>query len=127
MRNPAEISLRGVPHSAALVRFVGEEGRKLDQICDRIGACHVAIERLPRDKREGAQFSVRLNVSLPGKEFVVNREHDNDLYLAVRDAFAAASRQLQEQMRRIGASEPGGGDQRGNRHQLHKSAPGRGG
>jgi ribosome-associated translation inhibitor RaiA len=111
MQNPVEITLRGVPHSAALERFVGEEARKLERACDRIAACHVKAELLRRDKRQGAQLSVRLNITLPGKEFVVNREHDEDVYIALRDAFAAAGRQLKEHMRRAAGSEPRGGEQ----------------
>ncbi len=100
MRDPVELTLRGVPHSGALERFVGEQARALDRQFDRIQACHVVVEALNRPKRQGAQFAVRLNITLPGTEVVVNREHGEDVYIALRDAFEAAGLQLKDHLRR---------------------------
>jgi ribosome-associated translation inhibitor RaiA len=111
MQNPMQITLRGILHSGALERYIGDEARKLDRVCDRIVTCHVVAEALHRHKQEGAQFAVRLNVTLPGTEVVVNREHGADVYVAVRDAFEAARLQLKDHMRRLGSSghrSPGG-------------------
>jgi ribosome-associated translation inhibitor RaiA len=103
MRDPVEFTLRGVPHSGALERYVGEQARALDRQCDRIQSCHVVIEALHRPKQQGAQFAVRLDITLPGTEFVVNREHGEDAYMALRDAFEAAGLQLKDYMRRQGS------------------------
>jgi len=100
MRTPVEISLRGIPVSAALERCVSERARQLERQCDRILACHVAIEALHRRELAGVQFAVRLNIMLPGIEVVVNREHAQDVYIAVREAFEAASLQVSDHMRR---------------------------
>jgi ribosome-associated translation inhibitor RaiA len=101
MHYPVEIVLRGIPPSSALEHFIGEEARKLDSICDRIVSCQAVAEALQREKQQGAQFAVRLIVTLPGTEVVVNREHGDDAYMAVRDAFAAAGLQLKDHMRRL--------------------------
>jgi len=115
MRTPVEISLRGVPVSGALERYVNERARQLQRQCDRIQACHVTIEALHRREQTGAQFAVRLNIMLPGTEVVVNREHAEDVYIAVREAFEAASLQVSDHMRRqvdlerrSGGGSPGG-------------------
>lgn len=100
MREPVEISFRGVPRSAALERYIGEQARALERQCDRVQACQVAVEALPQQSREGARFAVRLNIMLPGTEVVVNREHGADVYMALRDAFAAAGLQLKDHLRR---------------------------
>ncbi|MDP2640156.1 MAG: HPF/RaiA family ribosome-associated protein [Betaproteobacteria bacterium] len=92
--------MRGIPPSSALEHYIGEEARKLDGICDRIVSCQAVAEALPREQRQGAQFAVRLIITLPGTEVVVNREHGDDVYIAVRDAFAAAGLQLKDHMRR---------------------------
>ena len=102
MHYPVEIALRGIPPSSALEHYIGEEARKLDGICARIVSCQAVAEGLPRENAQGAQFAVRLIITLPGTEVVVNREHGNDLYMAVRDAFAAAGLQLKDHMRRHG-------------------------
>ena len=100
MHYPAAIALRGIPPSSALEGYIGEQVRKLDGICDRIVSCQAVAEALQREKRQGAQFAVRLIITLPGTEVVVNREHGDDVYIAVRDAFAAAGLQLKDHMRR---------------------------
>ena len=48
----------------------------------------------------GRAFNVRLDITVPGKELVVNREADEDVYVALRDAFNAAKRQLEDYGRR---------------------------
>ena len=106
MRDPVEITLRGIAHSAALERYIGDQARKLIRICDHLQSCHVVAEALQRPKQQRAQFAVRLNVTLPGTEVVVNREHGEDVYNAVRDAFDAAGLQLEDYVRRQSQSEP---------------------
>ena len=104
MRDPVEITLRGVPRSGALERYVGEQARALDRQCDHIQTCHVVVEALHRPRQQGAPFAVRLNITLPGTEVVVNREHGEDVYIALRDAFEAAGMQLKDHVRRLGNS-----------------------
>jgi len=96
MRNPVEISLRGIPHSAALEQYVGEQARKLERICDRILTCRVVAQALHLPKRQGVQLAVGLAVTLPGTEIVINREHGDDIFVALRDAFEAAALQLKD-------------------------------
>ena len=105
MRDPVKISLRGIAPNGALERYIGEEARKLDGICDSILSCLVVAEMLAGDARRGAKFAARLIVTLPKTEVVVNRECNDDVYIAVRDAFAAASLQLRDQVRRHGIDQ----------------------
>jgi len=100
MRDPVEITLRGVPQSAALERYIGEQARALERQCERVQACQVVVEALQRPRQRGAQIAVRLNIMLPGAEVVVNREHGEDVYIALRDAFEAATLQLKDHVRR---------------------------
>lgn len=100
MNNPVEIALRGIPASNALERYIGEEAQRLHGICDHIRSCQLLAEAQQREKGQGTRLAVRLEITLPGTEVVVNREHGSDIYAAVHDAFAAAGRQLREHMRR---------------------------
>jgi cold shock CspA family protein len=58
------------------------------------------IEVPHKHKHQGRSFDVRLDLTVPGKELVVNREADEDVYVALRDAFDAAKRQLDDYGRR---------------------------
>jgi cold shock CspA family protein len=42
---------------------------------------------------------VSIDLRVPGKEIVANRDHHEDVYVALRDAFDAAKRQLEETVR----------------------------
>lgn len=114
MRKSVEISLRGISASDALERFIQAEADKLWQVCDCIGGCLVVAEALQRE-RQHAQFAVRLVITLPGSEFVVNREHRDDVYMVLRDAFAAAGARLKEYQRKRSSDRSGGDRRRGAR------------
>ena len=100
--------MRGIPASDALERRIGEEAGKLEQVCDRIRSCQVLAEARRREPQQEEQFAVRLIVTLPGTEVVVNREHGADVYIALRDAFAAVGVLIEEHMRHR-AAEPASG------------------
>jgi putative phosphoribosyl transferase len=57
--------------------------------------CRVTVEDRQPHAYERRRFNVRLDVSVRGSSFVVNREHDEDPGVALHEAFNAASAQLQ--------------------------------
>ena len=100
MHKQLEIVLRGIPSSGELESRIGEEAEKLKESCERVHSCRVFVEVQQGEKRRGAQFAVRLVITLPGTEIVVNREHGDEVLTAVRDAFTAAAQQVTDHMRR---------------------------
>ena len=57
---------------------------------------------MPRQQNKGeAGFNVRVDIGVPGSEIVVNRDQHEDVYVALRDAFDAARRQLEDHGRRL--------------------------
>ncbi len=92
-----QIVFRGMEPSPALEREIRERVTKLEKLYPRMNSCHVAVEA-PGHK--GAVFEVRIDITVPGHEVVVAREpgknqaHEN-AYVALRDAFDAAKRQLE--------------------------------
>lgn len=100
MHKQLEIVLRGIPSSGELERRIGEEAEKLKGFCEHVHSCRVLVEVQQGEKRRGAQFAVRLVITLPGTEIVVNREHGDEVMTAVRDAFAAAGLQVTDHIRR---------------------------
>jgi ribosomal subunit interface protein len=99
MQIALQITVRDMEHSEALDQHIRDKVAKLERICPRLMACRVVAEQQDRHKQQGSQFSVRLDLTLPGKEIVVNRQHAEDAYVALRDAFDAAKRQLEEFVR----------------------------
>jgi ribosomal subunit interface protein len=100
MKMTPQITLKNVPHSEAVEAKIREKIGKLDQFSDRIMGCRVTVEESQRKQHQGKVFSVRIDITMPGKELVVNRIENEDLYVAIRDAFDAGKRQIEEHARK---------------------------
>jgi ribosomal subunit interface protein len=99
MQIPLQISLHGIERSNALYTAIQDKAAKLERYYDRIISCRVVLELNARHKHQGRQFNVRIDVKVPGGEIAVNREHSEDLQIALRDAFDAARRQIEDYAR----------------------------
>jgi len=99
MKIPLQISFHGLEHSDALSNAIQERAEKLDHYYPRLMSCRVVVELSARHKRHGKQFTVRLALKVSGGEIAVNKEHDEDLQVALRDAFDAARRRLEDYAR----------------------------
>jgi ribosomal subunit interface protein len=96
MQIPLKVTMRNFPRSEALEDNVRQKAAKLDEFHPNVTGCDVTIEEQRRHHRQGHWFNVCLVVRVPGHELVVNRDHDEDPYVAVRDAFAALERRLED-------------------------------
>jgi ribosome-associated translation inhibitor RaiA/cold shock CspA family protein len=104
MHSPLQITFRHMDPSPALEARIRQRGEELDQFFDRITSCRVVVEcRHPRHQ-QGKLFEVRIDLTVPGAEIVVGRDtganhaHE-DAHVAVRDAFDAARRRLEDHAR----------------------------
>lgn len=100
MQLPIQITFRNMAASSAMEDKIREKALKLDQVYSQIMACRVMVECSHRHHNQGNLFHVRLDLTVPDGELVANREPDKnhayeDAYVAIRDAFDAARRQLQ--------------------------------
>jgi ribosomal subunit interface protein len=91
-----QINLRNMRRSQALADRIRALSEKLEEDDPRIMNCRVAVEAQSKRQRQGRHYLVSVNVHVPGREIVANRHEDEDVYVALRDAFAAVERQLQE-------------------------------
>ena len=90
------ITVRNVSLSEAAKSAILKKASKLDSFYDRITSCRVVVEVPHRHHSKGLLYNVRIDMTVPGKELVVRREPHKDLYVAIRDAFDAARRQLKD-------------------------------
>ena len=105
MQMPLQIAFRNLDRSEAIEARIRERAEKLDQYHGRIMSCRVAVEALHKHHRHGNHYHVRIDLTVPGGELVANREPDEhhaytDVYVAIRDAFDAIRRQLEDYGRR---------------------------
>ncbi|MGC2048666.1 MAG: ribosome-associated translation inhibitor RaiA [Gallionella sp.] len=101
MQIPLQITVRGTDHSEALEKHIRDKIDKLEEFFDHITSCRVVVELPHKHHNQGKQFNVRLDIGVPGSEIVVNRDHAEDVYVALRDAFDSAKRQLEDYARKI--------------------------
>jgi ribosomal subunit interface protein len=101
MQTPLKITIRDIEHSDALETHIRDKTDKLEEFFDRIISCHVVVEMPHKHHNQGKQFKVRIDIVVPGSEIVVNRDHAEDVYVALRDGFDAAKRKLEDYARKM--------------------------
>ena len=82
-----------------------EKAAKLERFYERIMGCRVVLEAVTRRHHQGNLYRVRIDLTVPGRELVVSREPGKDhahedVYVAIRDAFDAMRRQLEDYARK---------------------------
>jgi cold shock CspA family protein len=119
---PLQVTFREIEPNGQAEAWVQEAAQKLDQVYPKITSCRVTIEEPHQHRQRGNPYQVRIELSVPGKELTVTREPKlpgspqrvaqrnrskrleidapyKDLHVAIRDAFKAARRQLQDYVR----------------------------
>ncbi len=104
-----EVTYRNVEKREAVEDLIREKVTKLEQVASDLVSCRVSIERPQQGQRAGKKsgnpFRVRIDMGVAGNELVTTRDagkgdmHDSTEKV-LRDAFAAARRQLKEYMDR---------------------------
>ena len=103
MQVPLQITFRHMDSSPALEARIRQRAQELEHFFDRITACHVTVESRHR-QRQGNLFEVRIDLVVPGREIVAGRDRGinhahEDAHVAVRDAFDALRRRLEDHAR----------------------------
>lgn len=96
MQLPLQITYRAMKRSEALDQRIRDKAAKLQTFYPRITSCRVAVEERHRKRQQGNEFCVRLDIRVPQSEIAINRDHHEDVYVALRDAFDAARRKLED-------------------------------
>jgi ribosomal subunit interface protein len=101
MQTPLQMTVRGIDHSNAMEAHIRGKVDKLEEFFDHITSCRVVVELPHKHQHQGKQFNVRIDIGVPGSEIVVNRDHSEDVYVALRDAFDSAKRKLEDYARKL--------------------------
>jgi len=102
---PLQITFHHMEPSAALEARIRELVARLERFSAHIMRCHVIVEAAHQHNQQGALFDIRIDIIVPNDEFAIRRAHpDNhspeDPYVALRDAFRAARRKLEDYERK---------------------------
>jgi ribosomal subunit interface protein len=105
MNLPLQVTFRHMEPSPALEARIRELAAKLDRFSAHIMRCHVIVESPHQHHHQGNLFEVKIDITVPDAEIAIQRAHPKthaheDPYVALRDAFQAVRRKLQDYERR---------------------------
>jgi cold shock CspA family protein/ribosome-associated translation inhibitor RaiA len=105
MQLPLQISFRHMDPSPALDARIRELAARLEKFSAAIMRCHVIVESPPSHQHQGGVYDFHIDITVPGEEIAISRAHPadhahEDPYVALRDAFRAARRKLEEYERK---------------------------
>ncbi|HEX6633719.1 MAG TPA: HPF/RaiA family ribosome-associated protein [Usitatibacter sp.] len=89
-----QITLHNIRRSPALSARIRELSERLEVHHSEILNIRAAVSHQTQGVKKGGPYTVVLRVRIPGHELVASRESDDDVYVAVRDAFLAMRHQL---------------------------------
>lgn len=98
---PVQVTFHNMERSDFVEADVQKKVAELATFSDNIMSCRVVVEAPHRRRKKGKVYTVRVDLSVVGDELVVthkgplNHAHE-DVYVAIRDAFRAAGRRLQD-------------------------------
>jgi ribosome-associated translation inhibitor RaiA len=100
-----QLTLRQMPHSAAVAAHIEARVLRLEQLSSRVIACHVVVAHAGHHHRHGDRYRCSINLAVPGHDVVVSHEppEDRDLEsveVSADRAFDEAERQLTDWTRR---------------------------
>jgi ribosomal subunit interface protein len=99
MKLALQVAFRDMPKSEAVEADVRSHAAKLDKFYDHIISCRVTVQVPAKHKRQGKLYSVHIDVKVPADEIFSTRHHEHeDVCVAIRDAFDAVKRRLEETM-----------------------------
>lgn len=99
MTVPIEITFHGIDKSEAVEARIHEKMARLIGLFDRLTHARVVISSPNRTGPRAKMFQVKIDLGVPGQApVVVNQDSGDghtDVFMALKDAFSAAQRQLE--------------------------------
>jgi len=101
MQVPLQITMRNMEHSAAVEQRIRDKAEKLNQYSDQIISCQIVVEQGQAHRQNGALYNIRILLTMPRKELVVTNNEQENLYMAIRDAFNDMVRKIEDTARKM--------------------------
>jgi cold shock CspA family protein/ribosome-associated translation inhibitor RaiA len=107
MHVPLEIAFKNSEPSEAIKAEIERQARRLEKFSSRITSCHVTVIGPNQHHRHGVPFKIDIYIAMPEhKDIVVDKTHGDieeheHVMVAIRDAFAAAQRQIEDAVREM--------------------------
>lgn len=102
MKTPLDITFKGLDKSRVVEAKIAEKAQKLERHFDRMTHCRVVVSAPNKHSHKAKGYEIKIEVGIPEHApFVLTHEApvgdaQETLLVALRDAFDAASRRLDE-------------------------------
>ncbi len=101
MKLPLQITFRDMAPLPSLDGEIRRRAAKLERFVPDLISCHVVIEASANRHRQGHVYAVKVDVRVPGEElFAGEHQAHEEIAIAVREAFDAMARRLEDHARR---------------------------
>jgi cold shock CspA family protein/ribosome-associated translation inhibitor RaiA len=99
-----QVTFHNLEHSEGVETLIRQKAARLEEFYGGLLGCRVAVEVPHRHHRRGNSYRITISLTVPGGEVVVHHEPPRhapvlNLAAAVRDAFDAARRRLEDHVR----------------------------
>jgi ribosomal subunit interface protein len=101
MQSTLKVTSRDFTIPEWLNNEIREKVSKLERFAKDLIDCEIAIEAPVGHHQKGGPYNVRIDLQVKAKELVVSHRSNADLQAAVRGAFDAARRQLEDHSRQM--------------------------
>lgn len=111
MAFPVQITFRDIPPSEAVEAKINKRVERLQRFADRATSLHVIVAA-PHARPQGVShkgqiYQFTLELHMPKGDIVVHQDDNpnhahEDVYVAMRDAFAALERRVHEHLEKLG-------------------------
>lgn len=91
---PVTVNYIGMDPSDAVTTKALDNVQRLQRHYPDLRACHVRVQLDHKHQHQGRRFTVTLDATLTDCELTVNHVHQEDVYVALRDAFDALQHQI---------------------------------
>ena len=103
-----QISFTGMKPSPSIKADIDARIDHLEQFHNRLTSCRVVVGTPHRHVKKGRLYEIKIDMTMPGGEIAISREagfdhaHE-DIHVAIRDAFSAAQRRIEDHVRKQSA------------------------
>lgn len=107
MNTPLEIAFKGLDKSRAVEAKIAEKAARLEKHFDRMTHCRVVVSAPNKHAHKGKVYEIKIDIGIPEHApIIITHESpvgpaQEDLHVALRDAFDAANRRLADMAERI--------------------------
>ncbi len=107
MQVPLEIAFRDVSRTPEIDRLIEKKVARLEQVCNNLISCRIAIEQPQKHQQQGNPYRVRIEMHVPPKHELIAKSKPGDnpmhegLHAVITDTFDTAERRLRKQMGKL--------------------------